>query len=78
MSKNIKLYYNKLEIRKKVAKYCGLVLLVVPVLILLNFTLFEKFSMFWKIFCNVLLLLGYIGVLYFNIEKRKEKKKGKK
>ena len=80
--KDPKKLYNKVEAKSTLKKYLILLLTFLPILILLNFTLFAKLSSFLMIFLDVVLSLAYVfvgGFVWNNIaEKRRQKKEEEK
>ncbi len=60
--KRQKRLYNKNKAKSEFIKLLLILLIFVPVLILLNFTLFKNLESGWRIVIDVLLCLGFVFV----------------
>lgn len=80
--KDPKKLYNKVEAKSTLKKYLILLVTFLPILILLNFTIFAKLSSFLMIFLDIILSLAYVFVgsyVWNNIaEKRRQNKEEEK
>lgn len=78
MRKNRKLY-NKNEAKKELVKMLLILLVFVPILLVLNFTLFKNLSSALRIFLDVVLCLGFIFVgmaVVKRVSAKKQEKQG--
>lgn len=76
--KREKRLYNKNEAKREILKMFLILLVFVPVLILLNFTLLKNLSSGWRITIDVLLCLGFVFVgkaIAVRISQSREEKK---
>lgn len=70
--------YNKVEAKKNIKKYLIMTVICLPILILLNFTVFSKLSQFLMIFLDVVIALACVVIeayIWNNFEKKRNQKK---
>ena len=77
MAQKKPILYDKVETKKKIKHYVIMAICIVPIILVLNFTLFLELPSVWRIVLDVIIILGLIFVIDGFLKSRAEKKEEK-